>query len=365
MLTSVIARTERPPSGEDDLIVEQPMPTELPTADELAEYVALRRLAREVGSQMGVDYWKSIPFFGTFGDDYALGKAIASKRKGRRSAELDEYPSLTRVRVVPGQESGWVDAASFGYGHPRVRALAAGTVDAGMWKFLWLPPSLPYTPPGGVYAQPGVERMTKRLVFSSWNSTPAAVSALLSGAAHHPMNPDAVRGDRLRADDESAPGNNLLFSFHRQLAEATDPLHVTAVRYDGDSTLPSDLLATVRSVLEAGEVADDGQPWTASDPREVGELLNGGASSIGAVPTAGDLALVSRIGTAGPTYVAWRALRRLAGPEVGEEVIATAAAGIADGFRSLFNRGDSTALLDSLYPEKSNGEPVWPDSLCT
>lgn len=364
LLTSVIARTERPPSGDDDLIVEQPMPDELPTAEELVEYVVLRRLAKEAGSQMGVDYWKSIPFFGTFGDDYALGRTIASLRKRGRRDDLEACQSLAHVRVVPepkhGRESAWVDAASFEYGHPRVRALAAATIEADMWKFLWLPPSLPYTPPGGVFAQPGVERLTKRLVFSSWNSTPAAVSALLSGAAHHAMNADGVRGDRLRADDESAPGTNLLFSFNQRLAEATDPLHITAARYDAASSLPSDLMESVRSLLDVAEAAEDGRPWTASDPRDVGVLLAGGPASDSVTPTAGDLALVSRIGTAGPAYVAWRALRRLAGPEVSDRVVEASAAKIADGLRSLFNRGDSTALLDSLYPEKSDGGPAWP-----
>ena len=68
-----------------------------------------------------------------------------------------------------------------------------------------------------------------------------------------------------------------------------------------------------------------------------------------------DLALsVASLGAHGPGNIAWRALARQLSP--GHTVTRVghwnAAATIASGFRSLFNRADVTALLDQLYPEK-------------
>ncbi|NKV38783.1 helicase, partial [Rhodococcus hoagii] len=63
-------------------------------------------------------------------------------------------------------------------GNPRFRRLAG---DAAGWEqLLWVPPSLPYLVPGGVFADPAIESMTKKLVFSAWSSTPPAVASLLS-----------------------------------------------------------------------------------------------------------------------------------------------------------------------------------------
>ena len=60
----------------------------------------------------------------------------------------------------------------------RLRELMAKTVHAGQWQFLWLPPSLPYLKPGGVYAQD--IPATKALIFSSWQVVPDAIAAICS-----------------------------------------------------------------------------------------------------------------------------------------------------------------------------------------
>src|SRR5699024_4334187 len=53
-------------------------------------------------------------------------------------------------------------------------------MERGVWKLAWLPPSLPYTTPGGPFATEGARSFTKRLVFSSWSVVPKAISALFS-----------------------------------------------------------------------------------------------------------------------------------------------------------------------------------------
>ena len=66
---------------------------------------------------------------------------------------------------------------------------------------------------------------------------------------------------------------------------------------------------------------------------------------------------VGLVGLAGPANVAWRALRRVTAdiPGISDAGIREAAAKIAAGFRSLFNRPEVMALLDSQEPDV----PYW------
>lgn len=55
----------------------------------------------------------------------------------------------------------------------------------GLWRLLWMPPSLPYWRPEGPYAIAG--EATKTLVFSAWNVVPDALASLLSYEADRLM----------------------------------------------------------------------------------------------------------------------------------------------------------------------------------
>src|SRR5690349_3674088 len=66
------------------------------------------------------------------------------------------------------------------YGNARLRALAEQVIDHGLWKLLWLPPSMPYYESSGVYAEFEDKPVTKRLIFSSWAAAPSAIASLLS-----------------------------------------------------------------------------------------------------------------------------------------------------------------------------------------
>src|SRR5258706_287090 len=47
--------------------------------------------------------------------------------------------------------------------NPRLRGLLAETVDRGMWRLLWIPPSLNYYALAGPFAAPELANLTKRL----------------------------------------------------------------------------------------------------------------------------------------------------------------------------------------------------------
>ena len=149
---------------------------------DLLGFSALRHLAARLDSPMTIEYWKSAPYFISFCDTYRIGRDLKEVLddeilREELRPELENTQRLSR-RAVSRREQ--ID-----YGNARMRALAEATVDAGWWKLLWVPPSLPYLTPGGPYAEPCVKMMTKRLVFSSWAATPTAVAALLSHSAEH------------------------------------------------------------------------------------------------------------------------------------------------------------------------------------
>ena len=64
----------------------------------------------------------------------------------------------------------------------------------GAGRILWLPPSLPYYQGQGAYGAANQRSMTKRLVFSSWNVVPDAISILLSYEAERQMMTSRDRG---------------------------------------------------------------------------------------------------------------------------------------------------------------------------
>ncbi|MBM4481692.1 hypothetical protein GS444_24285 [Rhodococcus hoagii] len=100
-----------------------------------------------------------MPLFANFMDTYQLGRKLAdvladedgeaARKAIGRLTRLD--PDAVR-RLEP-----------LSPGNPRFRRLAG---DAAGWEqLLWVPPSLPYLVPGGVFADPAIESMTKKLVF--------------------------------------------------------------------------------------------------------------------------------------------------------------------------------------------------------
>lgn len=176
-LLEVMVRTERPHALVTTMTSEKSDPVGGTTPDALLGYVALRDLARLVDAPMGVEYWKSAPYFANFMDGYKIADRV-------RTA-LDDPVAAPGVRAAL-RNTRRLDLAAIAehqpldsdLGNARLQRMAEQTVGRDWWKLLWLPPTLPYYTPGGPYAD--VSPMTKRLVFSSWTATPTSIASLLS-----------------------------------------------------------------------------------------------------------------------------------------------------------------------------------------
>src|SRR5262249_30520236 len=71
--------------------------------------------------------------------------------------------------------------------NPRLRGLLADTVERGMWRLLWIPPTINYYSPAGPFSVPELAKVTKRLVFSAWHMVPRAVASIVSYEAERRM----------------------------------------------------------------------------------------------------------------------------------------------------------------------------------
>lgn len=391
-LLTVMSRTERPQAG--DMVRERRLPSLSPADSDFAGYVALERLSAELDVPIGLEYWKSIPYFANFMDGYKIASAV-DKRLAENDGSIDRH--LRELQQIDADAVGRYEQIELGNSH--LGALAYETVDAGWWKLLWLPPSLPYFSPGSVYGSVAPESVTKRVVFSSWTATPTAIASLLSYEAERRI----VSGSRLRVNSsdarkaisarldykksaDSSPANMstlALFWPHPVLAEVADPLRVareseqsSVSAEDAQSAISAQLDTETKSsrAWEAFFAQPGATPQAlALDSKTLAQMLaarpidsqEDSVSAAGQQITAHvELALetmrasdavtshpdLARLALHSPGNIAYRALGRLrdGDDESSDAGQWEAAAMLSNGLRSLFNRTESMLLLDKV-----------------
>ncbi len=398
-LLTVMSRHERPVGVMGGMHREHITPLTNLTANDLLAYVRLHQVSELVEGDVSLEYWKSTPYFANFCEGYKLSEKLRDGLRGTAGGELtkllEALPQLDRQALAAHHE---VDL-----GNAKLRALAEQTVDAGWWQLLWLPPSLPYLEPGGPYAQPWARDVTKRLVFSSWSATPTALAALLSAradshlrAASRTTSGDARRLLDYRLDGDRAAALTTLALFWPMpgLARQADPLAAAGAaggpvprsqaetslvrslrggvqKYDvapvnaaaavalaRSDSLP-DILAGRRAVLvnALGSGAEDDLERGRGVRAHVEEALR--LRSHGAdAPAAAVAPTVAALAAHSPANIAWRALSRVADDTVDEAQLWEAAAVLASGLRSLFNRPDVLLLLEHLHEQGAYWQKV-------
>lgn len=373
-LTSLMCRTERPRLGDDGMLTELLNPAGPVESADVVDYGVIRSIAARVGAQMHVDYWKSTPYFLNFCDGYQLGERLregladpVQRRELRELARRARH--LDRDAVGRLEE---IDPAN-----ARLRQLQDETVGAGWWKLLWIPSSMPYQPPGGPFADVAAGDVSKRLIFSSWSATPTAIAALLSHEVRRRMIEDAERLDGhvrrlewgLRPNGQLAARSTLLLFWPNPLALDVDPREVqrtgNLTRVDesaywqtsstGASPCPPGLDPSV--AVDALTGRGDDEERSNDSSRRVRRYVDAMVERAVALDAAG-AGVTDLDGTGAavlayaPGNVAYRCVHRMAGHEVSEIARWRAAAIIASGVRSLFNRPETTYLLDQLVPRR-------------
>jgi hypothetical protein len=415
-LLSVMTRTERVGSTTQlDAMVEEPkVETDLQVVDlHHAQFVS--DIARTVGAPDPIEYWKSSPYLLQFMKGYDLKRRFGQHMEDGSTDLATKLRAGQRCLLTPDQIRRYEPIA---FANARLRALARDVLDSGMWRMLWMPPSLPYLQPQGAYAIQG--EVSKALVFSSWNVVPDAIAALLSYEAERLMLGDEVdkqdyadltrkrRGLlRFSVDPEGRPtGMPALALLYpcATLASQVDPLAlavrlgagkpVTEVQVRRQVTAQIEMLLADAGLAQDEDDRREDERWYwaalafldrhqapameawcqtgwigagAGHEEEPGQgfvdhvALFGQAfrgelqPPLGRIPK--DLPdVLADLALAGPGVCASRALRRIA-PTLhpADSALASAAARLAGGLRTLFNLPETMALL------RGNGEdsPYW------
>ena len=190
-LRSVMCRTERVgfTARQDAMVGEPSCSAPLHPAD-LQHAALLSQVSEALGGRDAIEYWKSAPYALNFMKNYELR---------RKLEQLEGEPLSVLARLVHArknqllQKSAFQDYTPVDPANARLRNLFADTLDRGLWKVLWLPPSLPSWLPSGAFAD--IRDATKALVFSAWNVVPDAIAALCSYEAERRMLEGLGRDD--------------------------------------------------------------------------------------------------------------------------------------------------------------------------
>ena len=414
-LRRVMCRTERVAMTHslDSMLVESPRPAALNSSD-LRQARLADRVSRALRAPDVIEYWKSSPYLLSYMRNYKLRERLDDVAESPSKEVLDAFAEagdavLTRKRL---------DAYEAIYpANPRLRSLFADTIDHGMWRMLWMPPSMPYSEPGGVYRD--AADATKSLVFSSWSLVPDAIATICSYEAERRMlaklGADLQRDalyDQLRPllrftreSDGRLTGMPALVRLYPSpsLASLVDPLRL-ALGNEGEGPMPAEMMLAcaeeqLRPHIErltrghsmpgrederwywAGPALLDAEAWPgvvewalssdgwggALHEDEAGarfrdhvehliEAMQGALDPPLGVPPTDLVRAIAELALAGPGVCVLRALRRVA-PSLppDDSALLTAASRGAAGFRTLFNVPESIGLLRGEDPHT----PYW------
>lgn len=397
-LLKVMCRTERVATTRDhnSMLAEVERAALLTSAD-LEHAATVDAVAICVKAGEPIEYWKSAPYLINFLKNYEL--------RHKLDAQLHAPSDALRGTLSAAKKQLLTRDTLAGYqvldpGNPRMRVLFEDTIDKGLWQLLWMPPSLPYIEPGGVYRDK--EGLTKALVFSSWSAVPDAVASLCSYEAERRMvaGTSVAHGelhDKIKpllrfavaSNDSRLTGMPVMAWLlpSPTLATRIDPLEIALARGCGPVNvheMKDEVRAVCRRLVETLPDAEEGSRaderwywaapilldarnglldwcasesgWRAATPdHESGTrfkdhldlLVRVAEGNISLGPRPDDLVeVLCDLALAGPGVCALRALHRIGpGLDAADPNLLSAAARIASGFRSLFNLPETIAML--------------------
>ena len=391
-LRAVMARTERVAASDerDAMLTEPGVRLSLKPAD-VRQYLAADALFEAVGDRDPMPFWKSAPYLIHFMRGYKFNDRLEEARKLSPSKVAAVLRTHSQSFLSAEDLHRWFELDP---AHPKMREMVKDQLDRGVWRLLWVPPTLPYWPLEGPFGDNA--GVTKTLLFSAWNVVPDVVSAVLSYEAERRMTGGRI-GNYMDPAKQQVPLLRLaqsaarLRSRHRllllllpclPLADRTHPLNAPPghdrrkwVRGAVETLLsvpglpdPQDgpvddrwewvapllLDPELRAFLEAWR--DEDIPAIEGDqslPRPnpdlfgayINDLLNLPLDQLGRRPP-GLVDLLTEVALGAPAILALRSLG--ASPVLSADTRRRLAVTIADAFWSLFNQPAVISLLRQL-----------------
>lgn len=389
-LRDVMTRTERVGATvQGDSMVEESAVPAMPTPSDVLQYRWADEVFRAVGDRDPMPFWKSASYLAQFMHGYRFNHRLTTTLE-ETPWDIEEVFQRHGNAVLrrPDLESWQVVDA----GNAKLRAVVSDLLDGGLWRLLWIPPTVPYWKLEGPFA--GMENATKTLLFSAWNVVPDVVSGILSYEAERRMvegsrvrrydNPEGQQGRLLRLDSAPRSRHRLfllllpcvpLAEIHplRAVSEGAEPRAWVRARIrELMAALPDPQFGQederwewaapllldrgLRSFLEEWSTNQDlPHPNPENFGEYVADLLGLDPSELGRRPS-GLLDLLTDIALGSPAVLAARtAAMSVDDIQTRRRVGVT----IAEGFWHLFNRPAVISMLTGLASGPSQGRRYW------
>ena len=386
VLRTVMSRTERVVATDDkDAMLAEHANSTMPLVDDVRQYLAADALFRAVGDHDPIRYWKSAPYLANFMHGYSFNKKL-DEALSKSPDKIGNIIQTHRGAFVGGQKvDRWQEIEP---ANAKLREQVSRLLDGGLWRLLWLPPTVPYCSLEGPFR--GMEGATKTLLFSAWNVVPDVVSGVLSYEAERRMVASDGEGGRKRYQDQqgqrltldgasSTSSSAKRRTRHRLLLLLLPCLPLVAIHPLGARREQSEPRRWVRTRIEEllrdlpnpkGRKVDDRWEWVVPlilDPRlrdflsewrdgdlprpktdhfvgYVDDLLGVDLSELGPRPPSLP-ELLTDVALGSPAILAARAVASSGATENAQRRVAVQ---VADAFWSLFNRPAVISLLTRL-----------------
>lgn len=256
ILRGVMVRTERLAVTPDrsGMLAERPISGLTLESRDALSYRETARLGRLADQAESMEFWKASPWLLNFMEGYKLANRFGDLVESNpRDADLLSAVNASRHALVK-----WQDVEAFRRldpAHGRLRWLLAHVLDAGLWRLLWLPPTLTYYRLAEPFRELSELAPTKNLLFSAWRVVPRVVASVLSHEAERRLyaalegnDTDLTRVDerlgnllRIARREGTIAGMTTLSVLYpcRWMAENCDPLDIARSLHSSTGRTPS------------------------------------------------------------------------------------------------------------------------------
>ena len=309
-----------------------------------------------------MDYVKSSPYLLSFMDNYQLKKQIRDYYKQHWGFADDCSKNIQHLLLKKGAIHNYREIPAENARLEALKEIAFLHKEQGAEMLLWVPPSKLYYQTDGVFAKN--KSYSKVLVFSSWEMVPKMISVMLSYEAEY-RTIGALYRDTIHKRDRGyfATKEERRYGIARLKNETEEIVCLVsdtlANLYDPQTYMGQDITQVRTSIQTAVEerLRHMGEKRNLAVSQTAGaQVLIQCVKALDGMPDANPNAIpehaaeiLTDMAIASPAICAYRLLKTIA-PSSFKSTLKEASQKIAkDIFVSMFNKAESSAILDRLY----------------
>lgn len=292
---SCIARTERMlVSKNKDAMMKSNIQVLKISKEDINDFIQFDKIIQHLNEThksklaIPIEYAKSCPYPLSFLTNYQHKKKLEEHYNGDKALQ----------KLVNSSKENWLDFNLIQHYKPlfstkskvipnaKIRLLLDETIDKDGWKYLWIPPSLPYYELKGAFENS--KGYTKTLLFSSWKMVPRMVASIVSYEAERlSVGKLLIKTDRtdtyfekkrypfplltfkIVREDKSLSGmNNFMLNYpsiylstlYDSVSNLNENKTLEQIKSDLNSIIKNDL--TALNIFEIGQDNGDWQKWS-------------------------------------------------------------------------------------------------------